>query len=337
VGEDGIIFSSADGINWNEEISSTTETFNGVTFGNNVFVAVGDQGNVMVSPDGITWEKGNKGERGNRKKYPVITADLSAVTFGKNLFVAVGPSGNIFTSKGSEVIVWKKRFSGVTTNIFDIAFGNNTFVALCEGDTILISKDGKSWIKRSSLTSGTLKSITFAYGMFVACGTDYVATSPDGINWSRRLLGTIDTSVISLTSITSGNSTFIAAGKESLIIQSDVIAPEPQISVSPDSLNLGSVAVNSSSLPATITITNQGTDDLLIDQVSMAGEDKKQFKIQNDLCSEKTIEPSESCTVQVVFSPKSDGGKMVVLSFPSNDPDVNDNPYQVIMSGTGEK
>jgi hypothetical protein len=67
------------------------------------------------------------------------------------------------------------------------------------------------------------------------------------------------------------------------------------------------------------------------------GKDAKKFVIQNDFCSDKAIEPSETCTIQVVFSPKSKGAKMVVLSFPSNDPDVNDNPYQVLLSGSGVK
>lgn len=336
-GEDGIIFSSTDGITWNEEISSTTTTFNAVTYGNNIFVAAGNQGTVLFSPDGITWKRGNKGDKEHPKKHPPITADLNAITYGKGLFVAVGNDGTIFTSSGSEVKVWKPRYSGVTTNIFDITFGNNTFVAVCEGDYVLTSVDGKSWVKRSSLTNGSLQSITFAYGTFAACGTDYVATSPDGINWTRRSLGTVDSSTISLSNITSGNSTFIAVGKDGIIIQSDLIAPEPQISVSPDSLNFDSVTVGSSSPPQTITVTNQGTDDLLIDQATVVGEDAKQFIIQNDFCSDKTIEPSETCTVKVVFSPKSKEAKKVVLSFPSNDPDMNDNPYQVIMSGTGEK
>jgi hypothetical protein len=337
VGEDGIIFSSTDGITWNEVLSSITKTFNAITYGNNIFVAVGDNGTVLFSPDGITWKRGNKGDKEHPKKYPPITTNLNAITYGKDLFVAVGPGGTIFTSKGSEVPVWKQRYSGITTNIFDVAFGNNIFVAICDGDYVLTSVDGKSWTKRSSLTNGILQSVTFAYGTFVACGTDYVATAPDGINWTRRSLSSIDVPTISLSAITSGNSTFIAVGKESVIIQSDVIASEPQISVSPDSLNFDSVTVGSSSPPQTITVTNQGTDDLLIDQATVKGEDAKQFIIKNDFCSDKTIEPSETCIIQVVFSPKSKGKKMVVLSIPSNDPDMNDNPYQVILSGSGKK
>jgi photosystem II stability/assembly factor-like uncharacterized protein len=337
VGEDGIIFSSTDGITWNEVLSSITKTFNAITYGNDIFVAVGDNGTTLFSPDGITWKKGNKGDKEHLKKNPPVTTNLNAITYGKDLFVAVGPGGTIFTAKGSEVKVWKARYSGVTTNIFDVAFGNNTYVAICDGDYVLTSADGKSWIKRSSLTNGILRSITFAYGTFVACGTDYVATSPDGINWTRRSLSSIDAPTISLSAITSGNSTFVAVGQESIIIQSDLIAPEPQISVSPDSLNFGAVTVDSSSSPKTITVTNIGTDDLLIEQVTVIGEDKKQFTIQNDFCSNKAIEPSETCTVKVAFSPKSKGAKMVVLSLPSNDPDVNDNPYQVILSGSGVK
>jgi hypothetical protein len=51
----------------------------GVSYGNNTFVAVGDAGTVISSPDGVTWTSRNSG-----------TSNLQGVSYGNNTFVAVG-------------------------------------------------------------------------------------------------------------------------------------------------------------------------------------------------------------------------------------------------------
>jgi hypothetical protein len=63
---------------------------NGYTYQNlpaATFVAVGTNGTVVTSPDGVTWTPQN----------PIRTTSLNAVAYGHQ-FVAVGNGGNIFTS-----------------------------------------------------------------------------------------------------------------------------------------------------------------------------------------------------------------------------------------------
>ena len=55
-------------------------TLNGVTYGNGIFVAVGDAGTILTSADGITWTSGTSGTNSN----------LYGVAYGNEQFVAVG-------------------------------------------------------------------------------------------------------------------------------------------------------------------------------------------------------------------------------------------------------
>jgi hypothetical protein len=73
---------------WDSKNSGTTQWLYGVTFGNNTFVAVGDGGKILTSPDRTSWTAQTSG----------TTKDLSGVAYGNGLFVTVGNDGKIFTS-----------------------------------------------------------------------------------------------------------------------------------------------------------------------------------------------------------------------------------------------
>ena len=50
VGDNGIILTSSDGTTWDNRISGTTNNLYGVTYGNSTFVTVGDNGTILTSP-----------------------------------------------------------------------------------------------------------------------------------------------------------------------------------------------------------------------------------------------------------------------------------------------
>ena len=58
-----------------------------MTYGNGRFVAVGEDGTILTSPDGVSWTRRTSGTS-NR---------LEGVAYGNGLFVAVG-GGTILTS-----------------------------------------------------------------------------------------------------------------------------------------------------------------------------------------------------------------------------------------------
>ncbi len=60
--------------------SGTSNDLNGVTYGNGLLVAVGKDGIILTSPDGVTW---------TRRASPTSNP-LYDVAYGNGLFVAVG-------------------------------------------------------------------------------------------------------------------------------------------------------------------------------------------------------------------------------------------------------
>jgi len=214
VGCDGLIITSPDGLNWTERSSPTKNRLRGITFGNNNFVAVGDDGTILTSTNGINWMSASS----NYNKY------LFSVTYGNNLFVAVGgdwdKNGIILSSPDG--IVWTVRMSGTYPSLFGVTFGNNTFVAV-GGGKILTSSDGVSWTDRASATTYSVYGIAYGNSTFVAVGNEIV-TSSNAINWTTR---TSVSQLSSLRGITYGNRTFVAVGIYGTILQSDPVTKSP--------------------------------------------------------------------------------------------------------------
>src|SRR5207245_5356244 len=103
-----------------------------VTFAENRFVAVGEEGSILSSEDGETWVQQNSG----------ITSDLSGVSQGDTQFVAIGQGGAIVTSPEGKH--WTRRNSGTSANLNAVGYGNGLVVAVGEG-TGLTSPNAMSW------------------------------------------------------------------------------------------------------------------------------------------------------------------------------------------------
>jgi cyclophilin family peptidyl-prolyl cis-trans isomerase/DNA-binding beta-propeller fold protein YncE len=84
----------------------------------------------------------------------------------------------------------------------------------------------------------------------------------------------------------------------------------------------------------TFTVTNLGTEALVIGTLSLSGKDVAEFAIEKDMCSGQQIAPSETAAVDIVFSPESAGGKVAALEIPSNDPDTR--VRHISLSGVGQ-
>ena len=105
---------------------------------------------------------------------------------------------------------------------------------------------------------------------------------------------------------------------------------EPQvngISIAPSALSFGTVVVEASSKPKTVTLTNGGSGTLDINSITTS----TNFT-QTPKCG-ATLAPGASCTISVTFAPTQIGSLTGTLS-------VNDNgtnsPQQVSLSGTGK-
>ncbi|MBO9608128.1 MAG: InlB B-repeat-containing protein, partial [Paenibacillaceae bacterium] len=172
VGNLGLIIVSTDfGAHWSQPMDTNFATnsasLNGIVYGDNKFVAVGDLYNskakIITSADGTTWTS----------QTSAANSRLASIAYGNSTYVAVGDAGTIVTS--TDGTNWTARTSNVSAQLKDVVFGNNGFVAVGSGGTILTSSNGTDWINRTNtgVTNKTLKAVAYGTGRgFVAGGED---------------------------------------------------------------------------------------------------------------------------------------------------------------------
>ena len=136
VGENGSIFSSTNGTNWNNCSVTTAGALRGVAFGNGLYVAAGSVG--AISTDGVSWNLCPSNQPG------IITR----IVYGRGSFVAiasVGWSGEILTSQDG--IYWQVQFVTVGNALTGIAYDGGTFLAISSYGAMFKSIDGTNWIQ----------------------------------------------------------------------------------------------------------------------------------------------------------------------------------------------
>ncbi len=92
----------------------------------------------------------------------------------------------------------------------------------------------------------------------------------------------------------------------------------PKISVSPMSVNLGSVKAGGTSNPRTVTVKNTGKGDLIINSMTISGANQLEF-IESNNCS--IVPAKSSCPITVTLEPFPPFvKKSAIMSISSNDP-----------------
>ena len=136
-----------------------------LTSSTGLFVTVGDNGTILTSSDGTSWDNRTSG----------TSNSLGGVTYGNGTFVTVGYS-----------------ISSSSTSTSD---NSTPTITTVKSTTTLTSSDGVTWTLRDSGTSNELRgSITYGNGLFVTVGWEgTILTSSDGISWDNRTSGTSNT------------------------------------------------------------------------------------------------------------------------------------------------
>jgi len=108
----------------------------GVAYGGGLFVAVGDNGTILTSPDAATWTPRTSGTANS----------LNDITWGRGNFVAVGEGGTIQTSPNGAS--WTGRPSGTSISFQGVTYGGGIFLTVGNSDTFLTSPDTINWSQR---------------------------------------------------------------------------------------------------------------------------------------------------------------------------------------------
>jgi hypothetical protein len=90
------------------------------------------------------------------------------------------------------------------------------------------------------------------------------------------------------------------------------------LGIEPTSLDFGSIMLGSTSDPATLTLGNTGSADLVFDTLLLSGTEADEFSIVADDCSGRTLVPEASCTVGLTVTPAAVGSRSAQLDIASN-------------------
>jgi autotransporter-associated beta strand protein len=168
---------------WHVRDSGTSKRLNDVAFGHDKFVAVGEEGTILVSPDGAAWLPVDSG----------TPARLDAIAFGNGVFVAVGGLGSkpMFTSPDG--LHWTPRTTTIAGGYLDVAFNGEVFFTLAGKGAFGISANGVDWTPGKIPTSQDPAAVAYGNGSWVVAGYKPTGaphgmlwTSPDTQEWTPR-------------------------------------------------------------------------------------------------------------------------------------------------------
>jgi len=152
------------------------------------YVAVGNYGTVMSSPDGYAWTV--------ELVPPSLTNSvLLGVTTATNypgytnVFLAVGTKGSLVWA--TNVFLWGLLSPPTTNDLAGVLFDGSQFLACGDNGTLLTTADLKTWTQRATGTTSFLASLALAPGKLVAVGANgTILTSADRATWTRTQVGT---------------------------------------------------------------------------------------------------------------------------------------------------
>lgn len=181
VGGDGTVVTSTDGVVWTARSAGTTANLYGLASSGSAFVAVGETGAIVTSTDLVTWTPRSSG----------TSNALNAVAWTGSQFLVVGKSGTVLTSPDG--IAWTSQASGTAQDLYGVGGHSALAIATGDGGTILSSTDAVHWTTRPSKNGGRLGVVVWSGTQFLVVGTDNanypdttLQTSFDGMTWTRQ-------------------------------------------------------------------------------------------------------------------------------------------------------
>jgi serine/threonine protein kinase len=234
---------STDGVTWTAVEESTfpdkVSTYNeywgtlilsvsvsAFAYGDGRFVAVGEDGRMAYSTDGITWTAVRDSTFGG--------SSINAIDYGGGRFIAVGQQGEIafstdgvsWTNAGTNILgTYTSRGHTYGNDAKSITYGEGRFVAVGDRGAMAYSADGRNWTAVPNSGFGETYINAIAYGIapdgagrFVAGGYEgRIAYSTDGITWIA-----VDSKFgnNNINAITYGNGRFTAVGNNGKIAYS---------------------------------------------------------------------------------------------------------------------
>jgi hypothetical protein len=201
----------------NRPSSTFNTTINSVAYGDNRWVAVGNDGIAAWSDDGKTWTS--------------ITGfgdddDLSSVAYGNGRWVAAGSRSKAFWSDDGKTWTAIENTTLGSASINSVAWGNNRWVMVTGSGTGAWSADGKTWTTignttfRSDNSYTSISSVAYGKGRWVIAGGSGTGAYSDnnGITWTSVTFNSQDNAI---SSVAYGKGRWVAGGARFLAWSDD--------------------------------------------------------------------------------------------------------------------
>ncbi len=197
----------------------TANDLNGVAFGNNNYVAVGNAATVFTAPFSYT-SPGGVTAWSQPSSLPIgPTVNLTDVVYDGTLFVALGADGSVITSPDTVTWTAATAIAGAS-GMNALAFGAGTYVAVGNAGVIYSNTNTGvtgAWTARTSGTAQNLLGVSYVNGQFIAVGAQgTLLTSPDGITWTAQASNTLN----NLRGVAYGAGTYVAVGDAGAVVAS---------------------------------------------------------------------------------------------------------------------
>lgn len=212
VGDHGMILVKNNTNSWEKLQQQNENNLNDIEYINGKFFAVGDKGTIIYSEDSINWYSIN----------PFTEKNLFSISSNDEILTLVGDDGVIYTSKDGEI--WKKRRLSTGEDLKEVKWYKDRFIAVGKGLLILTSEDGISWktVNKDPISDKSLNCITYSESQIICAGTD--ASIYKSENTEQWELVAADIPNVSLAEFKSGvffNGNFVLTGTNGIILSSN--------------------------------------------------------------------------------------------------------------------
>lgn len=181
-GEAGTILSGDDPANLQVIDLGTNDWLEGITAGPDVIVAVGDNGAIYTSQDGLGW-----------MRQDAFTTSLRSVAYGNGLYVVVGEDGFIATSADGQS--WSGRTPIVGNHLNHISYTDNKFWIVGDGGVVLTNNTRLGFVAFNIGTTSNLFAVANSTNEVVIAGDSVVYLNAGNSGGWESQTGTNSTSV----------------------------------------------------------------------------------------------------------------------------------------------
>ncbi|MGO1501908.1 MAG: choice-of-anchor D domain-containing protein [Marinobacter sp.] len=256
-----------------------------------------DVGNAEIRVGGLTLNLVARTANGEIAPAPIgeITTNCTLLEGQDNLLQTVTVEGDVAEAPR------------IAVNRDEIAFGN-VQAGVTKDETVTLSNTGNAALGINGVSIAGANASAFMQSN--SCSTIAAGESCDvNVTYIPDGEGT-QSATLTVDSTDADNSAVNVA-----LSGRSVLAPIPEIAVTPASVSLGQVQLGQSE-SAQVTVSNNGNETLLINSINLTGADASEF-LQTNNCT--TVAPEQTCAIDVSFTAAATGVRNAELVIASND------------------